>query len=76
MDFKNSYTPYIRVKDDVKIVMLDVILALLPGMLIALLVYGLTAFVLIATCVISAVLAEIIFSKIFFNKIHLFLQIA
>lgn len=69
MDFKNSYTPYIRVKDDVKIVMLDVILALLPGMLIALLVYGLTAFVLIATCVISAVLTEIIFSKIFFNEI-------
>ena len=27
MDFKNSYTPYIRVKDDVKIVMLDVIFA-------------------------------------------------
>ena len=69
MDFKNSYTPYIRVKDDVKIVMLDVILALLPGMLIALLVYGLTAFILIATCVISAVLTEIIFSKIF---IHVF----
>ncbi len=69
MDFKNSYTPYIRVKDDVKIVMLDVILALLPGMLIALLVYGLTAFILIATCVISAVLTEIIFSKIFFNEI-------
>ena len=68
MELKNSYTPYIRVKDDVKIVMLDVILALLPGMLIALLVYGLTAFVLIATCVISAVLAEIIFSKIFFHK--------
>ena len=69
MELKNSYTPYIRTRDDIKAVMFDVILALTPAILLSLLVYGLSSFLIMVICVLSAVLTEIVFSKIFFNEI-------
>ena len=69
MELKNSYTPYIRTRNDIKAVMFDVILALTPAILLSLLVYGLSSFLIMVICVLSAVLTEIVFSKIFFNEI-------
>ncbi|WP_082729374.1 RnfABCDGE type electron transport complex subunit D [Leptotrichia sp. oral taxon 847] len=69
MEVKNSYTPCLRTGDDIKTVMFDVILALTPAILISILVYGLSSFLIILICILSAVLTETIFSKIFFNEI-------
>ena len=63
-----SYTPYMRIKDDVRTVMFDVILSLIPAALMSFLAYGISSFLVITTCVLSAVLTEIIFSKIFFKE--------
>ena len=63
MELKNSYTPYIRTRDDIKAVMFDVILALTPAILLSLLVYGLSSFLIMVICVLSAVLTEIVFSN-------------
>ncbi len=64
---KLSFTPYIRTEVDVRNVMKDVIISLLPAIIAAGLVYGIKALLVIATSVFSAVVTEKLFSRIFLN---------
>ncbi len=63
-----TYSPYIRTKDNVTKVMLDVIIALTPIVGISYLVYGITPVLVILAAVMGAVVAEVIFSTIFYKK--------
>lgn len=68
LDININYNPHIRVKDTVKKVMFDVVLALIPAMIAAYLVYGITPMLVILTSVLSAIASEWIFSAIFFKN--------
>lgn len=63
-----KYSPYIRVNDNVKKVMFDVVLALLPAIIASYFVYGIHPILVILTSVGSAICAEWLFSAIFFKK--------
>ncbi|RRD40785.1 electron transporter [Leptotrichia sp. OH3620_COT-345] len=62
------YTPHIRISDSVTKVMTDVVLALLPAIIAAYMVYGIKPVFVIITSVISALLSEYLFSALFFKK--------
>ena len=64
---KLSFTPYIRTEVDIRSVMKDVIISLIPAIVAAFLVYGAKALLVIVTSVFSAVVTEKLFSRIFLN---------
>ena len=64
---KLSFTPYIRTEVDIRSVMKDVIISLIPAIVAASLVYGAKALLVIVTSVFSAVVTEKLFSRIFLN---------
>ena len=64
---KLSFTPYIRTEVDVRSVMKDVIISLIPAIIAASLVYGAKALLVIVTSIFSAVVTEKLFSRIFLN---------
>ena len=59
-----SSSPHIKTKQDTPSIMLDVILALLPTTIGGIIIYGIRALLVIATCVVSAVVAEFLFNII------------
>ncbi len=59
-----SSSPHIRTKKDTPSVMLDVIIALLPTLIAGVVIYGIRALLVVATCVVSAVVAEFLFNII------------
>lgn len=63
-----SYTPYVRTRDDVRTVMLDVIVSLIPAIAASFFVYGAAPLLVVAVCVLSAVMTELVFSFIFFGN--------
>lgn len=64
---KLSFTPYIRTEVDIRSVMKDVIISLVPAIVAASLVYGAKALLVIVTSIFSAVVTEKLFSRIFLN---------
>ena len=64
---KLSFTPYIRTEVDIRSVMKDVIISLIPAIVAASLVYGAKALLVIVTSIFSAVVTEKLFSIIFLN---------
>ena len=54
--------PHIHSKDNSRRIMLDVIIALLPAAVAAIILYGLPALWMILACVVSAVASEILFN--------------
>ena len=64
---KLSFTPYIRTEVDIRSVMKDVIISLIPAVVVASLVYGAKALLVIVTSIFSAVVTEKLFSIIFLN---------
>ena len=54
--------PHIHSKDNSRRIMLDVIIALLPAAVAAVVLYGLPALWMILVCVVSAVVSEILFN--------------
>ena len=64
---KLSFTPYIRTEVDIRSVMKDVIISLIPAIVVASLVYGAKALLVIVTSIFSAVVTEKLFSIIFLN---------
>ena len=64
---KLSFTPYIRTEVDIRSVMKDVIISLIPAVVAASLVYGAKALLVIVTSIFSAVVTEKLFSIIFLN---------
>ena len=64
---KLSFTPYIRTEVDIRSVMKDVIISLIPAIVAAFLVYGAKALLVIVTSIFSAVVTEKLFSRIFLN---------
>ena len=54
--------PHIHSKDNSRRIMLDVIIALLPAAVAAIILYGLPALWMILVCVVSAVASEILFN--------------
>ena len=67
---------YIRTKDNVRKVMLDVIIALTTIVGISYLVYGITPVLLILAAVMGAVVVEVIFSSIFYKKLNSVLDLS
>ena len=65
---KISFTPYVRTEIEIRNIMKDVIISLFPAIIAAGLVYGLKAFLVIATSVFSALITEKLFSRIFLNE--------
>ncbi len=59
-----SVSPHIHTKKSTSLVMLDVIIALLPATVAAVVLFGLKALLVIATCVITAVACEFLFNII------------
>ena len=59
-----SSSPHIKTKHDTPGVMLDVIIALLPAFIAGVVLYGIRALLVVATCVVSAVVAEYLFNLI------------
>lgn len=59
-----SVSPHIHGKKTTQKIMLDVIIALLPAVIVSVLLMGLSALLVIATCVISAVACELLFNII------------
>ena len=59
-----SSGPHIHSKDSSRRIMLDVILALLPASIAAVVLFGLPALWIMITCVVSAVAAEFLFNLI------------
>ena len=64
---KLSFTPYIRTEVDIRSVMKDMIISLIPAIVAASLVYGAKALLVIVTSIFSAVVTEKLFSIIFLN---------
>ena len=67
-DKQITYSPYIRTKDNVTKVMLDVVIALLPVIFISYLAYGIAPILVILSSIVGAICAEFIFSAIFYKK--------
>ncbi|MBQ8202999.1 MAG: RnfABCDGE type electron transport complex subunit D [Clostridia bacterium] len=59
-----SVSPHIRSKKSTKDIMLDVIIALIPATVAAVILFGLPALWLVIACVASAVLGEALFYKV------------
>lgn len=59
-----SSSPHIRRKKDTPSIMLDVVIALLPAVIASVVLYGLKALVILATCVLTAVVSEFLFNLI------------
>ena len=59
-----SSSPHIKTKNDTPRVMLDVIIALIPTLIAGIVIYGIRALLVVATCVASAVVAEFLFNII------------
>ena len=59
-----SSSPHIKTKNDTPRVMLDVIIALIPTVIAGIVIYGIRALLVVATCVASAVVAEFLFNII------------
>lgn len=57
-----SHAPHIHSGDSTQKIMLDVLIALLPASVAAVVLFGLQALLIIITCVASAVLAELLFN--------------
>ncbi len=57
-----SLSPHIRSKNSTQRTMLDVIIALVPASVAAVILFGLNALLVIAVCVVSAVVAEALFN--------------
>ncbi|WP_369712667.1 RnfABCDGE type electron transport complex subunit D [Leptotrichia sp. HSP-342] len=72
-DLKNQknkdilFTSHINSETDIRNIMKDVIISLIPAIIAATLVYGTKALLVIVTSVFSAVVTEKLFSKIFLN---------
>ena len=60
----NVSSPHFHDSSSTRKIMLDVVIALVPAMIAAVVIFGAKALLLIATCVVSAVLAEYIFNLI------------
>ena len=59
-----SSAPHIHTKDSSRRIMLDVIIALLPAAVAAVVIFGAKALGIIAACVVAAVVSEAIFDLI------------
>ena len=59
-----SSSPHIHTKDNSRRIMLDVIIALLPAAIAAVVIFGMKALGIIAACVIASVLSEALFNVI------------
>ena len=59
-----SSAPHIRTKKDTPGVMLDVIIALLPALIAGVVIFGLRALLVVATCVLASVVSEFLFNII------------
>ena len=59
-----SSAPHIRTKKDTPGVMLDVIIALLPTLIAGVVIFGLRALLVVATCVLASVVSEFLFNVI------------
>ncbi len=57
-----SVSPHIHGKKTTQKIMLDVIIALLPAVVVSILLMGLSALLVIATCVVAAVASELLFN--------------
>ena len=60
----NVSSPHFHDSSSTRKIMLDVVIALVPAMIAAVVIFGTKALLLIATCVVSAVLSEYIFNLI------------
>ena len=60
----NVSSPHFHDSSSTRKIMLDVVIALVPAIIAAVVIFGSKALLLIATCVVSAVLAEYIFNLI------------
>ena len=60
----NVSSPHFHDRSSTRKIMLDVVIALVPAMIAAVVIFGTKALLLIATCVVSAVLSEYIFNLI------------
>ena len=58
----SSAAPHIHTKNDSRRIMLDVIIALIPAAVAAVILFGVKAALLIVTCVLTAVVCELIYS--------------
>ena len=59
-----SFSPHIKSSNSTMRIMLDVIIALVPAIIAAVILFGIPALLVIATCVISAVACELLFNII------------
>ena len=59
-----SSSPHIRTKRETPAVMLDVVIALLPPMVAGVIIYGIPALAVVATCVLTSIVAEFLFNLI------------
>lgn len=59
-----STSPHLHHKDSTQTIMRDMLIALLPAAIAAVVLFGVPAIIIIATCVISAVLSEFVFNLI------------
>ncbi len=59
-----SSSPHIKTKHDTPRIMLDVIIALLPALIAGVVIYGIRALLVVATCVVTAVVCEFLFNLI------------
>ncbi len=58
-----SSSPHIRSSESTKSIMLDVIIALIPALIVAILMFGMPAFAVTAVCVVSCVFFEWLYRK-------------
>ena len=59
-----SHSPHIEGKDSVTSIMLDVIIALMPALIAACLIFGLRALAVTMVCVLSCLISEYIWNKL------------
>ena len=59
-----SSSPHIKTKHDTPGIMLDVIIALLPTLIAGVVIYGIRALLVVATCVLTSVVSEYLFNVI------------
>ncbi len=59
-----SSSPHIRTKRETPAVMLDVVIALLPPMVAGVIIYGIPALAVVATCLLTSIVAEFLFNLI------------
>ena len=60
----NAAAPHIHSGNSTRRVMLDVIIALLPATVAAIIIFGVKAALVVGTCIVSAVVAELLFNLI------------